>query len=67
MFVIWLIVVIQMAGDMPVTLVDRVEPDLASCWAAAQHAVEKAKEIEGQFEFQAACSIVRSDEPKPSG
>lgn len=54
---------IQMAGEMPMTLVDKVQPDLATCWAAAQHSVERAKEIEGKFEFQATCSIVRSDEP----
>lgn len=63
MIVVWLIVMIVMAGEEPVTLFDRVQPDLATCWTAAQHAVEKAKEIEGQFEFQATCSIVKSGEP----
>lgn len=58
-----MIVAIKMAGEAPVTLVDKVEPDLATCWSAAQHAIERAKEIEGHFEFQATCSIVKSDDP----
>lgn len=61
--VVWLIVVIAMAGEQPVTLVDEVRPDLATCWAEAQHATEKAGEINGHFEFQATCSIVKSDDP----
>jgi hypothetical protein len=62
MIKIWLIVMIQMYGEQPVTLVDKVQPDLATCWTAAQHAVEKAQAIEGQFEFQATCSIVKLDD-----
>jgi hypothetical protein len=63
MFVVWLIVALAMAGEEPITLVDKVQPDLATCWAAAQHAVERAKEIEGKFEFQATCSIEKSGDP----
>jgi hypothetical protein len=63
MDVIWLVVMIQMAGEAPVTLVDKVRPDLATCWRDAQHAVEKAQDIEGSFEFQATCSIVKSGDP----
>jgi hypothetical protein len=63
MFVIWLIIAIKMAGEEPITLVDKVQPDLATCWVAAQHAIEQAKGIEGRFEFQATCSIVKSDDP----
>jgi hypothetical protein len=61
--VVWLIVMLQMMGEEPVTLVDKVQPDLATCWTAAQHAVEKAQGIEGHFEFQATCSIVKTDDP----
>jgi hypothetical protein len=62
--IVWLIVMIQISGEKPVTLTDKVQPDLATCWAAAKHAVEKAQEIEGKFEFQATCSIVKqSDDP----
>ena len=61
--VVWLIVMLQMMGEEPVTLVDKVQPDLATCWTAAQHAVEKAQEIDGHFEFQATCSIVKTDDP----
>ncbi len=63
MIEVWLIVVIAMYGEQPVTLVDRVRPDLATCWTGAQHAVEKAKDIEGHFEFQATCSIVKREDP----
>jgi hypothetical protein len=61
--VVWLVVVIQMMGEAPVTLTDQVEPDLMTCWISAQHAMDRATEIKGHFEFQATCSIVKMDDP----
>jgi hypothetical protein len=59
MITIWLVITLLLAGEAPVTLEDSTQPDLASCWARAAAAVERAAHVEGKFEFAATCSVVK--------
>lgn len=59
MATIWLVIQLFVAGEQPVTIEDSMQPDLATCWAKATAAVEKATRVAGEFEFAATCSVVK--------
>jgi hypothetical protein len=61
MIVVWLTVLMLIKGEQhPVMLDDRVMPDRESCVVAAEAALDKAAAIDGDFELQATCSIVKT-------
>jgi hypothetical protein len=64
MTIVWLVVWMAIAGtDEPVRLVNETRPDIASCLRDAQHVLEQADKIEGNFQFHAKCMIEKSSDP----
>ena len=56
---IWLVVIMLIHGEHPVTVEDSIQPDRATCFAKGAAVLEKYSQIEGEFELQVTCSIVK--------
>jgi hypothetical protein len=55
---VWLVIFVLTASG-PQRMVNEQKPDIATCLAEAQHALESAAGHDGDFEFIAQCSVVK--------
>ncbi len=63
MITIWLVLWLAVKGQEPMKMADVKQADLETCMASARHALDYALTVQGEFEFQAICSVVKSGEP----